>query len=78
VLISCHLNAGQNYNIKVAIMSFENMVKFGYLETIVTNQNLIHDKIKHRLNLVNACCYSLQNLLFSHLLSKNLKKYTKL
>jgi hypothetical protein len=47
--------------------------KFKYLETTLTNQNDIHDEIKSRLNSGNVCCYSVQNLLPSHLISKNLK-----
>jgi hypothetical protein len=38
-----------------------------------TNQNDIHDEIKSRLNSGNACYHSVQNLLSSHLISKNLK-----
>jgi hypothetical protein len=47
--------------------------QFKYLETTVTNQNLIQDEIKRRLNSGNACYHLAQNLLSSHLLSKNLK-----
>jgi hypothetical protein len=39
----------------------------------LTNQNDIHDEIKSTLNSRNACCYSVQNLLSSCLISKNLK-----
>jgi hypothetical protein len=39
----------------------------------VTNQNLIQEEIKRRLNSGNACYHSVQNLLSSRLLSKNLK-----
>jgi hypothetical protein len=39
----------------------------------VTNQNLIQDEIKRRLNSGNACYHSVQNLLSSPLLSKNVK-----
>jgi hypothetical protein len=39
----------------------------------VRNQNLIKEEIKRRLNSGNACYHSVQNLLFSRLLSKNLK-----
>jgi hypothetical protein len=39
----------------------------------VTNQNLIQEEIKRRLNSGNACYYLAQNLLSSHLLLKNLK-----
>jgi hypothetical protein len=41
--------------------------------TTITNQNLIQEEIKGRLNSGNACCHSVQNLLSSHLLSKNIK-----
>jgi hypothetical protein len=46
---------------------------FKYLGTTLTNQNDIHDEIKSRLNLGTACYYSVQNLLSSRLISKNLK-----
>jgi hypothetical protein len=39
----------------------------------LTNQNDIHEEIKSRLNSRNACYYSVQNLLSSRLISKNLK-----
>jgi hypothetical protein len=39
----------------------------------VTNQNLIQEEIKRRLNSGNASYHSVQNLLSSRLLSKNLK-----
>jgi hypothetical protein len=39
----------------------------------MTNQNLIEEEIKRRLNSVNAYYHSVQNLLFSRLLSKNVK-----
>jgi hypothetical protein len=43
------------------------------LGTTVINQNAIQEEIKRRLNWVNACYHSVQNLLSSHLLSKNVK-----
>jgi hypothetical protein len=39
----------------------------------LTNQNYFPEEIKSRLKLGNACYYSVQNLLSSNLLSKNLK-----
>jgi hypothetical protein len=39
----------------------------------VTDQNLIQEKIKRRLNLGNACYHPVQNLLSFCLLSKNVK-----
>jgi hypothetical protein len=47
--------------------------QFKYLGTAVTNQNLIQEEIERRLSSGNACYYSVQNLLSSCLLSKNVK-----
>jgi hypothetical protein len=47
--------------------------QFKYLGTTVTNQSLIQKEIKWRLKSGNACYHSVQNLLSSRLLSKNLK-----
>jgi hypothetical protein len=41
-----------------------------YLGTTVTNENFIQEEIKRRLNSVNACYHSVQNLLSSRPLSK--------
>jgi hypothetical protein len=53
--------------------SIERVEEFKYLGTTLTNQNSIQAEIKSRLKLGNACYYSVQNLLSSRLLSKNLK-----
>jgi len=47
--------------------------EFKYLGTTLTNQNSIAEEIKSRLKSGNACYHSVQNLLSSGLLSKNLK-----
>jgi hypothetical protein len=73
MIMSRHPNSGQNQNIRITNESFENVTKFKYLGTTLTNQNDIHDEIKSRLNSGNACYYSVQNLLSSRLISKNLK-----
>jgi hypothetical protein len=73
MIISRHPNSGQNQNIRIANESYENVTKFKYLGTTLTNQNDIHDEINRRLNSGNACHYSVQNLLSSRLISKNLK-----
>jgi hypothetical protein len=69
--VSCHPNSGQKQNIRIANESFENVAKFKYLGMALIMT--IHDEIKSRLNLGNACCYSVQNLLSSHLISEDLK-----
>jgi hypothetical protein len=73
MLVSSDQNAGQNRDIKVGNRSFENVSQFRYLGTTVTNQNLIQEGIKRRLISGNACYHSVQNLLSSCLLSKNVK-----
>jgi hypothetical protein len=73
MIMSRHPNSGQNQNIRIANESFENEATFKYLGTTLTNQNDIHDEINSRLNSGNACYYSVQNILSSHLISKNLK-----
>jgi hypothetical protein len=45
MLLACHLNAGQNRDIKIANRLFEIVSQFSYLGTKVTNQNLIQEEI---------------------------------
>jgi hypothetical protein len=45
MLLSCHQNAGQHHDIKIANKWFENVAQFKYLGTTVTNQNLIQEEI---------------------------------
>jgi hypothetical protein len=73
MLLPHHENAGQNHDIKVANRCFENLGQFKYLVITITNQNLIQEEIKGRLNSGNACYHSVQYLLSSCLLSKNIK-----
>jgi ribosomal protein S2 len=74
-----HQNAGQNHDIKIGNICFENMAQLRYLGTTITNQNLIQKEIKRSLNSDNACYHSVQDLLSSRLLSKTQKlEYTKL
>jgi hypothetical protein len=47
--------------------------QFKHFGLTVINHNLIQEEIKRRLNAGNACYHSVQNLLSSRLLSKNVK-----
>jgi len=41
--VSYHQTVEENHVLLIANKSFENMAKFTFLETRVTNQNFIHD-----------------------------------
>jgi hypothetical protein len=68
----CH-KTGQKYSIKIAIRCFEDVAKFKYFGKTRTDQNHMHEGIKSKLNSGNACYLSVQSLLSSCLLSRNLK-----
>jgi hypothetical protein len=61
------------HSTKLPNRSFEDVAKFKYLETTLTYQNSMHEEIKSRLNSENGCYHSVQNLLSSRLLSRNVK-----
>jgi hypothetical protein len=69
ILLSRHQSVGQNYDIKIDNRCFENVAQFKYLGTTVTNENLIQEEDKRRLK-SGVCYHSVQNLLFSRLLSE--------
>jgi hypothetical protein len=73
MIMSRHPNSGQKQNTSTANKLFQKVAKFKYLGTILTNQNDIHDEIKSRLNSGNGCYYSVQHILSSRLIPKNLK-----
>jgi ribosomal protein S2 len=73
MLLSHHQNAGPNHDTKIANRCFENVAQSRYLGTTITNQNLIQEEIKRRLYSGNSCYHSVQKLLSSRLLSKNIK-----
>jgi hypothetical protein len=54
MLVSRYHNAGQNWDTIIATRSFKNVSQFKYLGTTITNQNLIQEEIKRRLNSGNA------------------------
>jgi len=75
MIMSRDQNAGQSHSIKNDNSSFARVEEFKYLGTTSTNQNSIQEEIKSRLKSGNTCYHSVQNLLSSSLLSKNLKIY---
>jgi hypothetical protein len=73
ILVSrCH-KAEQRQCIKIGNRSFESVAKFKYLGTTLTDRNCIHEEIKSRLKSGNACYHSVQSLLSSRLLTRNVK-----
>ncbi|KAJ4442648.1 hypothetical protein ANN_04237 [Periplaneta americana] len=73
MIMSRDQNIVQNGNIKIGDLSFEEVEKFKYLGATVTNINDTREEIKRRINMGNACYYSVEKLLSSSLLSKSLK-----
>ncbi|KAJ4434652.1 hypothetical protein ANN_23217 [Periplaneta americana] len=73
MIISRDQNILRNGTIKIGDLSFEEVEKFKYLGATVTNINNTREEIKRRINMGNACYYSVEKLLSSSLLSKNLK-----
>jgi hypothetical protein len=58
---------------KIDNSSIQRVEEFKYLGTTLTDQNSIQEEIKSRLKLGKTCYHSVQNVLSSSLLSKNLK-----
>jgi len=73
MVMSGDQNRGRRHSMKTDNSFFERVEEFKYLGTTLTNQNSIQEEIKSRLKSGNACYHSVQNLLSSSLLSKNLK-----
>jgi len=73
IVMSRDQNAGRSHSMKTDNSSFERLEEFKYSGTNLTNQNSIAEEIKSRLKSGNACYHSVQNILSSRLLSKNLK-----
>ena len=76
MITSRQQNIVQNQNIVIENLSFEKLENFKYLGITVTDTNDIREEIKRRINMGNACYYSTEKILSSHLLSKKLKVNT--
>jgi hypothetical protein len=73
MIMSRNQNAGQNHSIKTYNKSFESLKHLKYLAATLTNQNSLPEEVKSTGKSGNACYYSVQNLLSSNLLSKNIQ-----
>jgi hypothetical protein len=58
MIMSRSQKVGQKHSINIASRTFENVAKFKYLGTTLTDQNCMHEEIKSRLNSGNACYHS--------------------
>jgi hypothetical protein len=63
MFMSRHQTARQSNYTRVANKSLEKVAKFKYLGATLTDHNCIHEEIRSRLNLRNACYHAVQNLL---------------
>ena len=68
-----HRGMKANAHIEIGSNSYEKVETFKYLASLLTNENYIQEEIKCRLKVRNSYYYSVQTLLSSRLLSRNLK-----
>jgi hypothetical protein len=73
MLVSRCQKTGQKQSIKIESTFFEDVTKFKYVETTLTDQNCIREETKSRLNSGNACYHSVKSLLSFRLLSRKVK-----
>jgi hypothetical protein len=73
MLMFRHQNGEQNFNVKIANKSLENLAQYKHFWTTVKNQISIHGEIKSRLILCNASYHLVQDLLSSCPLFKNMQ-----
>jgi len=73
MVMSRDRNAGWGHSVKIDNTSIERVEEFKYLGMTLTDQNSIQEEIKSSLKLRDARYHSVQNLLSSRLLSKNIK-----
>jgi sorting nexin-29 len=73
MFMSRHQTAWQSNYSRLANKCFEKVAKFKYLGATLMDQNCIHEEIRSRQNLGNACYHAVQNILSSRLLSTNVR-----
>jgi len=62
MVVSHCQNTGQNHDLWNAYKSFENVAKFKYLGTTITNKHCVQEEIKSRLSLGSVWYHSLHSL----------------
>jgi hypothetical protein len=72
MVMSRDRNAGRGHGVKIDNSSIERVKEFKYLGATLTDQNSSQEEIKGRLKIRSACYHSVQNILSSRMLSKNL------
>jgi len=73
MVMSGDQNAGRIHSMRIDNSTFERVEEFKYLGKTLTNPNSILEEMKSRMRSGSACHHSVQNLLSSRLLSKNVK-----
>jgi hypothetical protein len=73
MLMSRSQKIGQKHSMKIVNRSFEDVAKFKYLGSMLTDQNCMHEEINSRLNSGNGCYHLVQSLLSLCLPSRNVK-----
>jgi hypothetical protein len=61
MLMSQSQKIGQKHSIKIVNRSFEDVAKFRYLGTTLSEQNWMHKEMDNRLNSGNAFYHSVQS-----------------
>ena len=67
------MKANNNIDLKLTVCWVYTCLQYNVYVPTLTDQNSIQEEIKSILKLGNACYYSVQHLLSSRLLFKNLK-----
>jgi len=73
MVMSRDQNAGRIHSVRIDNSTVERVEEFKCLGTTLKNQNSIAEEIKNRMRSGNVCYHSVQNLMSSRFLFKNVK-----